>query len=81
MLISGKAPEVVVAEKGLVQMSNQDELLALVRAIVAANPGQVAQFREGKTKVMGFFVGQLMQQTKGKANPGLANEIFQRLLK
>ncbi|MCI5190764.1 MAG: Asp-tRNA(Asn)/Glu-tRNA(Gln) amidotransferase GatCAB subunit B, partial [Candidatus Electrothrix sp. AS4_5] len=43
---------------------------------IAANPDQAQQFRDGKTKVMGFFVGQLMQKTKGKANPQLANTLF-----
>ncbi len=52
----------------------------MVEEIVAANPAQAQQFREGKTKVMGFFVGQLMKQTKGKANPKMANELFQRVL-
>ena len=48
---------------------------------MAANPREVADYQAGKTKVMGFFVGQLMRQTKGQANPQLANEIFQKLLK
>ena len=48
--------------------------------IINANPKEAADYRAGKTKVMGFFVGQLMKQTKGRANPQLANEIFQRLL-
>ncbi len=80
MMSSGKDPDVIVKEKGLVQVSDESELLAMVVEIVAANPGQAEQFREGKTKVMGFFVGQLMQKTKGKANPQLANELFARVL-
>jgi aspartyl-tRNA(Asn)/glutamyl-tRNA(Gln) amidotransferase subunit B len=80
MMVSGKDPESVVKEKGLVQMSDQGEIMAIVREIIAANPEQAAQFREGKTKVMGFFVGQLMKQTGGKANPGLANELFVKAL-
>ena len=80
MMASGKDPEVVVKEKNLVQVSDQGELLAIVREIIAENPGQVAEFRGGKSKLMGFFVGQLMQKTKGKANPKLANELFGREL-
>ncbi len=80
MMVSGKDPETVVKEKGLVQMSDQGEIMAMVKEIVAANPEQAQQFREGKTKVMGFFVGQLMKQTGGKANPGLANELFSKAL-
>ncbi len=80
MMASGKDAETVVKEKGLVQMSDQGEILAIVKEIIAANPEQAQQFREGKTKVMGFFVGQLMKQTGGKANPGLANELFSKAL-
>ncbi|CAK8716405.1 Asp-tRNA(Asn)/Glu-tRNA(Gln) amidotransferase subunit GatB [Candidatus Electrothrix aarhusensis] len=81
MLVSGDDPEKIVKEKGLVQMSDEGELVAIVREIIAANPEQAQQFREGKTKVMGFFVGQLMQKTKGKANPQLANKLFAQELK
>ena len=80
MLASGGDPEQIVKAKGLVQMSDEGALVALVREILAANPEQVQQFREGKTKVMGFFVGQLMQKTKGQANPQMANKLFQQEL-
>ena len=76
MMDSGKDPETIVKEKNLVQVSDEGELTALVRDIVAANPSQAEDFRNGKTKILGFFVGQLMQKTKGKANPKLANELF-----
>lgn len=80
MLASGGDPEQIVKAKGLVQMSDEGALVTLVREILAANPEQVQQFREGKTKVMGFFVGQLMQKTKGQANPQMANTLFQQEL-
>jgi aspartyl-tRNA(Asn)/glutamyl-tRNA(Gln) amidotransferase subunit B len=80
MLTSGVDPEQIVKDKGLVQMSDEGQLVALVQEIIAANPEQVQQFREGKTKVMGFFVGQLMQKTKGQANPQMANKLFQQEL-
>ncbi|XCN73838.1 MAG: Asp-tRNA(Asn)/Glu-tRNA(Gln) amidotransferase subunit GatB [Candidatus Electrothrix aestuarii] len=76
MLESGDDPEKIVKDKGLVQMSDEGELVAIVREIIDANPEQAQQFRDGKTKVMGFFVGQLMQKTKGKANPQMANKLF-----
>lgn len=76
MMESGKDPDTIVREKNLVQVSDSGELLVIVREIIAANPGQAADFKNGKTKLMGFFVGQLMQRTKGKANPSLANELF-----
>ncbi len=80
MLSSGKDPKIIVEEKGLVQMSNEDELLAMIEEIIAENSGQADQFRAGKTKVMGFFVGQLMKKTKGQANPQLANKLFREAL-
>ncbi|MCL7487198.1 MAG: Asp-tRNA(Asn)/Glu-tRNA(Gln) amidotransferase subunit GatB [Desulfobulbaceae bacterium] len=80
MLATGADPDAIVKEKDLAQVSDEGELLNAVREIIAANPEQVRQFREGKTKVMGFFVGQLMKQTKGQANPQLANKLFQQEL-
>ncbi|MDH3922894.1 MAG: Asp-tRNA(Asn)/Glu-tRNA(Gln) amidotransferase subunit GatB [Desulfobulbaceae bacterium] len=80
MLASGKDPETLVKEKNLVQVSDEGELLAIVREIIAANPGQVAEYRAGKTKLMGYFVGQLMQKTKGRANPKLANQLLSQEL-
>jgi aspartyl-tRNA(Asn)/glutamyl-tRNA(Gln) amidotransferase subunit B len=52
----------------------------MIAAIVAANPGQVEQYRAGKDKVFGFFVGQVMKESKGKANPQQVNEILMRVL-
>jgi aspartyl-tRNA(Asn)/glutamyl-tRNA(Gln) amidotransferase subunit B len=80
MMENGKDPEIIVKEKNLVQVSDEGELITLVKEIVAANPGQAEDFRNGKSKIMGFFVGQLMQKTKGKANPKLANDLFLREL-
>lgn len=80
MMESGKDPEVVVKEKNLLQVSDQGELLTMVQEILAANPGQVEEFKGGKTKLMGYFVGQLMQKTQGKANPKVANELFAKEL-
>jgi aspartyl-tRNA(Asn)/glutamyl-tRNA(Gln) amidotransferase subunit B len=76
MMETGKDADTVVKEKNLVQMSDEGDLLKIVQEIVTANPDQVTQFKEGKTKVMGFFVGQLMQKTKGRANPKMANKLF-----
>jgi aspartyl-tRNA(Asn)/glutamyl-tRNA(Gln) amidotransferase subunit B len=80
MMLSGADPDTVVREKNLVQVSDEGELVAIVRAIIAAHPAQAEQFRAGKTKVLGFFVGQLMKETKGKANPQMANELFSQEL-
>jgi aspartyl-tRNA(Asn)/glutamyl-tRNA(Gln) amidotransferase subunit B len=80
MLASGKDAETLVKEKNLIQVSDEGELLASVREIIAANPEQAAAYRAGKTKLMGYFVGQLMQKTKGRANPKLANQLFSQEL-
>jgi aspartyl-tRNA(Asn)/glutamyl-tRNA(Gln) amidotransferase subunit B len=80
MAATGKDPEAVIREKGLTQISDAGALEAQAREIIAAHPKEAADYKAGKTKVMGFFVGQLMKKTKGQANPQLANEIFQRLL-
>ncbi len=80
MMVSGKAPATVVEEQNLGQVSNEDELAELVRQIVAANPSQAADFKGGKTKLMSYFVGQIMQKTKGQANPAIANKLFSQEL-
>jgi aspartyl-tRNA(Asn)/glutamyl-tRNA(Gln) amidotransferase subunit B len=80
MMATGKDAEKLVKEKNLVQFSDEGELLTMVREIIAANPSQAGDFRAGKTKLMGFFIGQLMQKTKGRANPKLANRLFSQEL-
>ncbi len=80
MMETGQDAELIVKEKNLVQVSDEGELKAIVEEIVAANPSQAEDFRNGKTKLMGYFVGQLMQKTKGKANPKVANELFTKVL-
>jgi aspartyl-tRNA(Asn)/glutamyl-tRNA(Gln) amidotransferase subunit B len=80
MVTSGRDPETVIRERGLTQISDAGALEAQAREILAAHPKEVADYRAGKTKVLGFFVGQLMKRTKGQANPQLANEIFRKLL-
>ncbi len=81
MLENGSDPAIIVKKKNLLQVSDESELRAIVREIIAENPAQVTDFRNGKTKLLGYFVGQLMQRTKGKANPGLANQLFKKELK
>ncbi|MGA8572315.1 MAG: Asp-tRNA(Asn)/Glu-tRNA(Gln) amidotransferase subunit GatB [Desulfobaccales bacterium] len=81
MVATGKAPEVIIQEKELVQISDTSALEALAREIVSAHPKEAADYRAGKDKLLSFFVGQLMRQTQGQANPQLANEILQKMLK
>lgn len=77
---SGDAPKAVVAAKGLVQISDTAAIEAAVRKVVSENPAQAEQFRQGKDKVLGFFVGQIMRAMQGKANPQMVNDILRRVL-
>ena len=81
MWTSGKAPEAIVEEKGLVQVSDTGEIERIIDGIMAANMGQVEEFRGGKEKVFGFFVGQVMRASRGKANPAVVNELLLKKLK
>jgi aspartyl-tRNA(Asn)/glutamyl-tRNA(Gln) amidotransferase subunit B len=72
--------DVIIASEGLTQVSDTGEIAAIVAAVVAENPGQVEQFKAGKEKVLGFFVGQVMKATEGKANPQLVNELLREAL-
>ncbi|MFE5323381.1 Asp-tRNA(Asn)/Glu-tRNA(Gln) amidotransferase subunit GatB [Paenibacillus sp. NPDC056579] len=76
MLESGKAPQTIVEEQGLVQISDEGAIKAVVEQVVANNPQSVADFKAGKDKAVGFLVGQVMKETKGKANPGLVNKLI-----
>jgi aspartyl-tRNA(Asn)/glutamyl-tRNA(Gln) amidotransferase subunit B len=76
----GGADEIIAA-RGLRQITDSGEIESIIDAVIAANPAQVEQFRAGKDKVLGFFVGQVMKQTQGKANPGQVNEILRARLK
>ncbi|AEG59580.1 Asp-tRNA(Asn)/Glu-tRNA(Gln) amidotransferase subunit GatB [Desulforamulus ruminis] len=80
MFASGKDPEAVVQEKGLVQISDEGAIAAVVDEVIAANPKSVEDFRAGKEKAIGFLVGQVMRATKGKANPELVNKLLKEKL-
>ncbi len=76
----GKTATVIIKEQGLVQMSDEGELGGIVEAVIAAHPQSVADFKAGKEKAIGFLVGQIMRQTKGRANPELVNRILKEKL-
>jgi len=80
MLNNNSDPETIVKEKNLVQISNPEELLLIIKQITEKNPEQVSDYKSGKEKVFGFFVGQIMKETKGKANPKLVNELLKQIL-
>ena len=75
---SGKAPEQIVQEKGLTQVSDEGALDKIIDEVLTKNPAQVAQFKEGKQQVLGFLVGQVMKVSGGKANPGKVNELLKK---
>jgi aspartyl-tRNA(Asn)/glutamyl-tRNA(Gln) amidotransferase subunit B len=77
---SGKDPKTVVEEKGLAQVSDEGAIEEEVQKVLDANPEQVQQFKDGNEKVLGFFVGQVMKASGGKANPKVVNDILRRLL-
>ena len=80
MFKSSKDAKVIIEEKGLKQISNEDDIEKMVDKIIIENETQVKQFKEGNTKVMGWFVGQVMKLTKGQANPGIVNKIILKKL-
>jgi aspartyl-tRNA(Asn)/glutamyl-tRNA(Gln) amidotransferase subunit B len=77
---SGQDPDAIIAERGLRQVSDTDIISAAIAGLVAANPKQVAQFKAGNDKVVGWFVGQVMKETGGKANPQKTSELVRRKL-
>jgi len=74
MFKTGKAAQAIIEEQGLVQVSDTGEIDALIDSVIAANPDQVANYRAGKEALLGFFVGQVIKASKGKANPKVVNE-------
>jgi aspartyl-tRNA(Asn)/glutamyl-tRNA(Gln) amidotransferase subunit B len=80
MYRSGKDAETVVREQGLVQVSDSGEIERIIDEVVKANPAQHADYKAGKEKLFGFFVGQVMKASKGKANPDLVNQLLKKKL-
>jgi aspartyl-tRNA(Asn)/glutamyl-tRNA(Gln) amidotransferase subunit B len=77
---TARAPADVVAELGIRQVSDSSAIEAICRRLIEQNPKQAEQLRAGKTALLGFFVGQVMKETKGSANPPLVNQLLKRLL-
>jgi len=76
MFNTGKTPELVIEEKGLVQISDEETLSKIIDDIIRNNSGVVEDYKNGKKKAVGFFVGQVMKVTKGQANPAVVNKIL-----
>jgi len=80
MLSTGATPADIVAKSGLTQISNSDELKTIVTQVLNNNPGPVSELKAGKQAVIGFLVGQIMKETKGRANPGLVNQLIKEIV-
>ncbi|UEM23732.1 Asp-tRNA(Asn)/Glu-tRNA(Gln) amidotransferase subunit GatB [Skermanella mucosa] len=80
MVATGKPAALIVEEKGLRQVTDTGAIDSAIDGVLAANPDKVAEYKGGKEKLFGFFVGQVMKQTQGKANPAMVNEILTRKL-
>jgi aspartyl-tRNA(Asn)/glutamyl-tRNA(Gln) amidotransferase subunit B len=80
MVETGKAPSVIVEERGLRQVTDTGAIDTAIAEVLAANQDKVAEYRSGKDKLFGFFVGQVMKATGGKANPAMVNEILKKQL-
>ena len=80
MVQSGKDPATIIDVRGLKQVSDEGALRGLLETLLNNNPKQVEQYRAGKTQIKGFFVGQVMKETKGQANPQIVNQLLEELL-
>jgi len=80
MYRSGEDPEKIVREKGLIQLTDVDEIQRVIQGVLEENPKLVEGYQKGKEQLLGFFVGQVMKATKGKANPKLVNELLRKSL-
>jgi aspartyl-tRNA(Asn)/glutamyl-tRNA(Gln) amidotransferase subunit B len=80
MYKTGETPQAIIEKKGLVQITDEGALTGAIQEVMEANPTQLAQYRGGKEKLFGFFVGQVMKATQGKANPQLINDLLKKML-
>src|SRR2546423_13144654 len=81
MFSTGKSASAIVEERGLVQVSDTGEIDRVIDEVITENPNQLEQYRSGKEALFGFFVGQTMKASKGKANPKVVNERLREKLK
>ncbi|MHC1684520.1 MAG: Asp-tRNA(Asn)/Glu-tRNA(Gln) amidotransferase subunit GatB [Clostridiaceae bacterium] len=81
MYVSGKNPKVIIEEKGLIQNNDEGAILDVVKKVLKENPEVVENYKSGKTQVLGFLVGKVMKETKGKANPQIVNKLLSEEVK
>lgn len=80
MFASGKSAALIVKEEGLEQISDDSQIEAIIAKVLTDNPDKLAEYKSGKEKLFGFFIGQIMKETGGKANPGLVNQLLKKQL-
>jgi aspartyl-tRNA(Asn)/glutamyl-tRNA(Gln) amidotransferase subunit B len=80
MYRTGKPPKTIIEEKGMIQITDEAAITKTIADVLAANTAQLEQYRGGKEKLFGYFVGQVMKATQGKANPQLINELLKKML-
>ena len=78
MFETGKPPKAIVQERGLVQVTDIAQIQAVIEEVLKTNPDKITDYKNGKTKLMGYFVGEVMKKTQGKANPKMVNEILKK---
>ena len=80
MVRTGEPAVDLIGRMGLRQVSDEASLVAVIDKVIAANPKQLEEYRSGKTRVIAYFVGQVMKETRGQANPRMVNELLERKL-
>ena len=80
MWSEGDSADEIIEARGLKQITDSSAIEAVVDRVIEAHPGQVAEYKAGKDKLIGFFVGQVMKETRGQANPGQVNQILKAKL-
>ena len=79
-MASGKEVDIIIKDEGLEQVTDDEEIESMIDEVIANNPTQLEQYRSGKDRLFGFFVGQVMQASQGKANPKQVNDILKSKL-
>jgi aspartyl-tRNA(Asn)/glutamyl-tRNA(Gln) amidotransferase subunit B len=80
MVATGRGARELVEEQGLLQVTDEQAIVAVIDEVIAAHPDELKRYRGGKTKLFGFFVGQVMKRSQGKASPSLVNKILKERL-
>ena len=80
LLATDESPRAIVERKGLLQVSDESAIEKTIDEIIAAHPGEVEKYKGGKNSLFGFFIGQVLKATQGKANPKIVNDVLRRKL-